>query len=636
MPVTKLGFTGGEVLVCLPQNDMKALLSNIKYLIASLNVISIQFKMKHLSSIILAVLMSVTIPLAGQYGRRTYSHNIKARISSANAHHGVVTAGFAYNSLSTEPNFVINRADYDGGFSFSSQFPHYTNEYTIVDFPCPNLPTTRILNCQGIAVTGNKNTQLGERVMVVGTFNTGVFWCALDLNGDIMGQPNHFHFPNGGTTTEKPYIVKSKSNNSTYYICATFTGGCFVGKLTGLGVDWLRWYNFPLWPRGIIESPFNSNEVVVVGRAELNSQWLAAEAFFMKLNTTTGQFVSMKCYSDGSNGDDWFTSIEEAHANTSAALDGYIIGGRSLSLANNNNNYNNSIPWMIKLDPNGNVIWSKLIQHSFAGDIYEISDVVERDKGNNVYEYYGVGEMTNATGTWAGVWKLNHNGNPTTSPNEFRYPLGGPSSGYLEGATQLELWNQGNAPTGLFTWGTEYTSNERHVLNKTCFNGAVGCSEVLSDFTTKSGPSFITNITVAMNGIAVPCDAMMIYVNHLTPNSPQCSGWGVPSTCSNARFSTLTDLREHPDTETSPIRVFPTLTSGKVNIMFDSADGGNDYLQLRSVDGKLIHSVSLGQGISTDNSVEIDLRELGVSPGMYLITVQDNRGSHTYKVNYSE
>ncbi len=134
----------------------------------------------------------------------------------------------------------------------------------------------------------------------------------------------------------------------------------------------------------VMESLY-SPEVLVVGSVK-DLFGKPADAFVLRLKSTSGAFGAIRYYGDP-NTEDEFRSINHSFAPVGGTK-GYIVGGSTQ--ANGGGDYNF---WTMRLDPTINPQWSTI--HDYNGVGYSPNNycnmVIERLNTFGKYEFYAVG-----------------------------------------------------------------------------------------------------------------------------------------------------------------------------------------------------------------------------------------------------
>lgn len=191
---------------------------------------------------------------------------------------------------SASPDFVIDQIDVAG-----NSLSGFRAEFQITDDPasCTGGNVIPWYNCQGVSVIETANQGQNEAYAFVGTYSRGIFFGTLDPTGALINQASwnfSYHAYN-----QRPSIRESFANPGTYYISGGGAGISYVMKVDAVGAQlWGRTFpNITTEARDLIESPYNSNELVVVGRTDnMNNNPTAADAFFLKLNSNNGNYIN--------------------------------------------------------------------------------------------------------------------------------------------------------------------------------------------------------------------------------------------------------------------------------------------------------------------------------------------------------
>ncbi|MES2680170.1 MAG: T9SS type A sorting domain-containing protein [Bacteroidota bacterium] len=589
-----------------------------------------------------------------QYGGRLYPH-LNNRLSSAKTVNlgpgaGYVTAGFYPMNVPGAGNFVIDRTDIIGQFTVPGQ--HFTSDYFYTDDLNCGAPQF-ILNCVGVSVietTDDPSTpgQI-EAYALAGAYDKGVFFATLDINGAPLNS-YRWPLPPGINIPEEPIIVESVATPHEYYIGGgeNLSMTSYVMKITGgCAVLWENYYNEGQI-RAMIESPYAPSspgglDLIVVG-SRFNF-----DGFFMTLNASNagmGAAVAYNYY--GTNcGDDWFTSIQVAQSTWNGTQSpGYIIGGRALC-PSNPVNYQ-AIPWMIKLDPTGNVVWSTQIEHQFgAGGVItaEINDVLERPNpyGTNEsnYEYYGIAACTDITGDHMVVWRLSENGGWRNPSNEFVYPLGTGTNMWTQAsAAQIEIIGDGTGINdGFQAWSTDDPGvGNNHVFAKAYFNGVIGCNEIVQSANNlHAGPGLVGSVAPGTNPYpANPCPNNFTLFGTVVPSlestwatCPAVFGFSSPPGDNTRTTGIAANSNSGVKTE-----VYPNPVTNKVMVSFSAADNSQIKIELRNMLGQTVKMINAVQPQAGTYQQEIDFESLGVSEGMYLLNVTVDHNSSSSKLLY--
>lgn len=582
-----------------------------------------------------------------QYGGRAYPHpnSILSTAKTCNLVPGFVMGGYQPNSTPADPNFVIDRTDIDGQLPpMAPPAQHFSMRYEIYDdLTCnsgptnPPNPANRKFNCQGISVietTDSPITPQVEAYALAGVYQEGVFFATLDVNGGVIDD-YRWAVTTGVAALHPPKIIESVVQPHDYYICGDLGGTAYALKINpGMGPLWERIYPQVGEARGLIESPYappGQPELVVVG-----SQY-NFDGYFMRIDAATGAVIDYNTYGTAC-GDDWFTSIERAFSNGGGS-NGYIIGGRSLCSSIPGNF--SFIPWMIKLDPNGAVIWSTLIQPTNPFIITaEINDVFERKSpgAETPYQYYGSAGCT-VNNDDIHVWRLNDNGGDFgVFPNEFIYPLGAGNNIWSQyDATQLEMIGDGSQQgDGFQAWSTDYANN-RHIFEKGYYNGVVSqpgeCNEVRQGAKVQPGPGFMNNIPQPDILFPNVCpDHFQLWAIQNNVPFGDCA-WAPTVPLGGSRNAVPTGIASVDGAEGTS-GVYPNPVSGKALVSFNAADNSKVKIEVRNSLGQVVTTLSAVKTSAGSYQEEIDFESLGAKAGVYFVNVTIDNSTSSHRLVY--
>lgn len=578
-----------------------------------------------------------------QYGQRLYTHDstklCSAQITTNTA--GFVMAGHrAYSPISTSPDFVIDQVNpaglFTGGFS---------KKYNIYDHIGCNSGVA-VNNCQGVSIIETNDLGNGEAYALAGTHSQGMFFVTLDNAGNII-QTYRWDFQNIVSIPPTKPFIRESSTPGEYFICGEYNRESYVVRVNGATVPispvWANWYAVGAWldARALIESPYDPNELVVVGRTDIVPQSRTkADGFFMKLNSGNGAVMTFTSYNKQYDGDEIINCIEPAFS-SGAGGQGYIVGGYSSHniTPSGPSNLNYSY-WMSKLDPTGVILWSHLIEApvptKFPGSP-DITDVFERDNPNSgEFEYYGIGESyylppggVNSRPNLV-VFKLDENGQNTFSPNEFHYTRGSaPSfpatSGYL---TFKETG--GGAGDGFQAYGTTGDFST-HYFVRAYFNGKSGCEEKDTLIVNiHKGPDSVDTAPVNVNvwNANCPTNSSIFYivVNNISTNiTTPCAAHSLPNG-SNLRGVTGVD---ETNVNLSGIEILPNPTNGKLTIRGKLDDTEPIKVSIYNTVGQCVGTHELA-----DQKEELWLSKFGLPDGIYYLKITSGQHDHSARIMY--
>ncbi|MDI1353453.1 MAG: hypothetical protein PSX36_00955 [bacterium] len=289
---------------------------------------------------VLLILFATPMFLRAQYGWTSLNQNgaigtftlSSAKITSVNTS-GFLTSGYypGASAANGKRDFIIQQID-AGTLNFNAANT-WGHKYTIYDdVYCTT--SARTYKCKGVYAIEATNPGYGEVYALAGVYDEGVFFATLDATGNIINTWRWFWIGNNGSILP-PMITASQNVAGDYYICGSVNQQSYVMKINGGGgptpVSWANMYSTNYWneARALIESPYNANELIVVGRADDPSG--VAKGMFMSIDEVTGNVNNLNTYgfNNGTHADDWFNAIELATM-PNGANPGYIIWWQGL------------------------------------------------------------------------------------------------------------------------------------------------------------------------------------------------------------------------------------------------------------------------------------------------------------------
>jgi hypothetical protein len=530
-------------------------------------------------------------------------------------------------AANTSPDFTIIKTDQAGGFSAGTDFMNY---YQITDDnTCGNGQPVKIYNCRGGSIIETSDQGGGETYAIAVAYDLGVIFATLDNQGNVI-QTMSWNFHTTGNVS-KPAIRESITDAGVYYICGTapFTsGGSYVLKVTYATVQ--AWGVIiaasHIEARDLMESPYNSDELIVVGRVDVPGS--AADCMFMSMNSTIGTVNYINSYNfDNYDSDDWFSSIELAASPTGGS--GYILGGRCFGpivpactppcYRKSNHHYTQL---MAKIDANGNVVWSSLIlpksNHSTNVAGGEITRVFERFNANSSsYEYYGVAVhdiMPTVSGPIGRenlvVYKLDNSGVASFNPDEFHYSSSlGSTWSHPCRLAELRGIDAGGNNDGIQVFGRDVNLNIW--FGKAYFNGETGCTNTLQNIDSIA-------VGVSLSGSPSATLTNYPYCNYASLNmtaitvseSAGCYASSV-SGGSNARPLFVSNHTS------STNKVFPNPACEKIVVELPERTSGAEVFIFNSTGQLITYKI-----FKPEEEITFDLRQLRLSPGIYTIKYQ--------------
>jgi len=583
-------------------------------------------------------------------GIDTYVHSAPSLLSDGHicTSGGFLMAGYQPVAGSVTNNLFIERTDIDG--NFNSTAPEFHNEYALLagSLPCSGTPAN-VSKCYGVSVL-EVNYPTTQSYAVAAAFDDGVLFSFLKNTGvpNSVGQ-QFFQFPPQITAASKPLIARSTNSPTQFFIAGAYllngTWFMYVMHVTQSGgIAWNKLYtlgsNSEVIPRAIMVSPYaaiSNPELVVIGQCN-NNNALNEQGFFARLDDNTGgNVLQFDTYGSNTPANEQFWSL--AKSNMPGAMQGYAIGGYC------NVNPTFGTTWMVKVDPNGNIIWSSLIQPSMAFPAKFVGVVERFSTTYGQYEYYGAAEGNNGMTVIkidaASGNLFNQPGNPL---NEFIY---NDNSGGQSIAAAITSINNGGLNDGIHVYGTNNSvpGMGDQFLVRACFNGAAGnsgCSATNIHVSTLPsafripGPTQIVPQTVGINNGPVSCTNFgFTSVNALVTVNNPCDATALPTAPvvgDQSRPQLTTGISE-PGNTTAGLSVSPNPVSDKLSINFTATEDARVTITLTNQLGQVVMQPLTTTG---GNSLELDLDKMNLKSGIYFVGISINGLSSTRKIVYAK
>jgi hypothetical protein len=436
----------------------------------------------------------------------------------------------------------------------------------------------------------------------------------------------------------QPIIIESNIKDE-YFICGYFESSMYVINIAANGnMIWSSFYdlNKQMMPKDMIMSPYHPGELIVVGETEISN--IDHQGFFVAINGTNGSVVKSKVYGNVAN-NEGFGSITLGPVGNSWNHAGFVIGGYS-QLANTSfgpisNILNTNTAWVLKLDPDGNIVWSRILSPSLGANL-GVKDILGRLNTFNTYEYYAL--LNSNVGMQ--VLKLDELGNPfpISSPNslynEFVYDLPAliPSR-----ATSISYVNSTavGADVGIQMYGTSSNffgfSNSYFV--SAYFNGETNCYRTLTTIQNVNKGSITVDLdNTVKHGSFSPCSNFQVvaFFTGGTANYP-CAGL-VPAGSNQRSLPSGINIESE---EEGSFSVFPNPVADKAQVNYVAADNSVVDIFVYSLLGQeLLHQHPEAK-LAGNYVEELDFSSLTIKSGVYFITTIVDGKSHKQKIIYN-
>jgi hypothetical protein len=597
---------------------------------------------------ILAVAVStIAIQLKGQYFEMRQSPTAQGhRLSSGTR----LTAPLGDLMTSYEP---VTAPANMGGFNFyitekALPLPYGsggTNQRGYKVFVSPqgcSGSQTLLSNMSGLTALQVNTTVSGQPIAdlaLAGSCREGCFFATFNRLV-LTAPPSKMFYPFPGVSAaqpSKPLMVQS-STAYHYYICGSFQQDMYVIKVNeNGGVIWSQFYsswnhsdgyNHAMAPGAIIEDPYAPGDIVIAGSVEVPGR--DSEGFLLKLSGSSGNVNLYTTYGRPGPGFEAFNTIVPASAGNNTAA-GYLVGGGA-------SNFKRGIkPWVLKLNVNGGVIWSRLISSAFDANANAVLSINERvNPSSGRTEYYS---LLNSTVGFI-VGKLDESGHPIhisdpSKKSEFGYNI---STGEFASPSNLSVENGtvGLPPTGIHVYGTLNTSVTNQVfIASAYFNGVSGC-EALANLAGSEEILTQPNLDpyFVYDGLQ-PCANITIQNISNGGGFYGCGG-GLSSNGSNQRSAPVLSGLGESDGSVQSINVFPNPVHGVAEITLPSSPGGDTRILVYDISGRVVFDSSVSDtGAGTEPNYKLDFRSMHIEPGIYLIHVLSDGLSLQRKIIYT-
>jgi hypothetical protein len=579
---------------------------------------------------LLVALIAISALVKSQpYGQITYKH-IGTFLSSGNITTntaGFLMAGFRPATTPGLPNFYIDKTG-TGGITTGPNV--FMQDYrTFWDNTCaPAGPQNQALNCYGISAIEISLSGPSRSYALAGATDDGVFFATLDNNGVVVDQALYL-FPTGISQITKPGLITD--GTGTFYLYGSYYTGSYntmyiICVNSAGAITWQNLYDYGtagsfIIPKQMISSPYY-NELVIVGITDDNNNGCGSEGFFMTVPLTGGNAPIFQHLGQGYNGAvDEFHCICPAYSSVPTSQ-GFVIGGYS-----NTGVAGNGTQWLVKLDPSGNLIWTKNYSPSFdnTGTIVAVLERYSSTYG--AYDYWAA--CTSTVGIQ--VLKVNKNGNafgmtlpaPSNFNNEFVYNANTMNLSTPNSISEISA--TGN-DEGIHVYGTDDRVNGgNHYFIEAYFNGESGCNppfqsiELMRSVASVSCSNFSGSKSAGAGPFSA-CPNFSIYNSPvITITAQVCGGGNFYSGGINYR-SSLTELANEQNAGNS-ISVFPNPVDDKAQISIFATQPGDIKVDVYNSLGQFV-SIACEKKIEEgENKIEIDFNSAGLQKGIYFLDV---------------
>lgn len=548
---------------------------------------------------------------------------------------GMVMAGANISGTSSNNHFMITRTS-DGGLYMGNPW-EFIKEYFIKYNPGGGCaaPSMAATSCIGVSVieTNPGGPPSDIHYAVAGSFHAGVFYAELDQFGTVLNT----WFSKIPTTpsqlASKPVICESVINPGTYFVAGYQGGRLYAFKYNAGAAAPApgRIYNSTSYcsPRAIIESPYNNNEVTIVGEAM--GAGTLRDGFFLQLDRNSLAVITngYKLY-DYMNVDQKFNCIDIATSGNAGGK-GFIIGGTTPVSASFQ-----GTAWAIKLNVNGNYmgVFSTVLRCSTDPTAGGTMGIVERINTSGIPEYYG---SLNSNNNQVIVAKLDDLGNPAGPNNEYIYFIGNNTK-----SVALSKINQPGFPDeGLQIFASDANATPNSFFfGQACFSGQSGCSKItnVQQFINITPNLQIPTLSILSNMTGCYNSSFILGIANPQINTQPCGNapYNGPGSVggNNARPAAATGLA-HLNADATGMTVYPNPASSNIRVSLKASIGDNVKIELFDYLGRLVTSVPVIVTEGTQTT-DINLSSLNIESGIYLISAKINGSASTQKIVYNK
>lgn len=589
----------------------------------------------------------------GFYGQVVYPHNDGgSRMSSAftakvhTNNPGYVMAGYQSLSSMNSHNFVIDRTD-SGGI-ISNNYWSFQKAYQIFAYPgneCVNEPV-RITNCSGVSIIEtnppgfqNFTANASIRYALTGAFNNGCFFSLLDVNGNPQVTTS-FIFPLlRNLHITKPNIIECASAPGDYIITGSASKTMYAFRVNSSGtVLWSHFYPIAGAPLDMIESPYGpnaGNELVVVGRTELNALFDGVDCFIMTLNEQTGAVNSFKRINTLSSApllgptESYFSAISLApNCGPGTPPPGFLIGG----FCDPRNSVNKNRSFFIRTDTNLNYAHVPYVFRSnLDQDAGEITDILVRKRPDSdtsdFYTLINSSVVGSIVVKFAASWHLY---GPPSPFYETYYNI----PGRLSQPCALDFIDTPNAPdNGLKVFATmDRNSPAGHYLANSYFSLETGCNPITN--IPLSNVVSVDHInTIIPYGSLNECSNILLLASNNGGFNQICGPHSSILGASNAR--TIPLIEQKGATKEFQTELYPNPSNGLTKLNLQLSEKSMVKVDLCNAMGQIIFTLEEGNFEGGNHPIEFDLTSLNLGAGIYFIRNTVNKSTSTIKLIYT-
>lgn len=561
---------------------------------------------------LMLLFLNIGFSVAQPYGQLDYTNlsGINYRLSkglySQSSQPGYVMAGYVGSSAPNMPNFVVYRTVQAGVISNPSAFTKgYYFTWPGPGQGCQNAPIAAS-SCNGVDII--EDNSLTGNFYVAMANNQAAFFSGIFNSGNPTSNSMSYPFPNSMNSATSPQILELTSGDLiitgsyTKVSGMTTTTHLYIIKIDAFGnllnsVDYSFGIDTEIIPTDIIQSPYTSNEILIVGNMRYAP--IDQQGFVIFLNSNTLGINNL--YEYGNN-----NSTEK-------------IGGICLS-----NSFSNSFCLSTMTTLNSAVGRPGYLNFDIFGSINSNFDYLKVGGGNSIIpesiierpntytSLYDIYLLSTRSTHLDGVVKLDPNGTwfsqSSNISNDFQY-----TDASLSSLKSMSFNNNGGSDEGLHIYGNSASGG--FYLVQSYFNGVSDCGGlnlVAVGNTSNSGPSFnLCTQPIFQVGGPTQCNATMIVQNENVVASQVCGGSLFNSAGNNSKKTSVTENNANYS------NLFPTIVDTYLEILNEN---GNNF-KILDLNGRIITEGVCSEKITTQN----------IPNGVYFIRIETKNGSLTNK-----
>ncbi len=571
-----------------------------------------------MKKIILFACVTMGLSAQAQYFNHDYgSPQLEEPQSGMNTtlnHQGFLISGLSTNTTTTAVGTIVGYVDKTGNIPGGSTF--FVKGYR-VKTPAPtnigmNSRDGRVLelSSNNFGIAGTAHITSGS------TTYDYIYYIETDTAGAIVGNPVLYDATGYISYKLNNMTLSTSTGNALYLTGYAIVGGSneermFVLKINFNGtLIWSHTYDIDLTAASadvaydILEDNANS-KLLVVGKTNYHG---SDDGVLMTLNPTNGAALSYDLYGTTSSSD-YFSAIIKS--NDASSGNGYVLAGGTNATSGNTDG------WMVRLANNLSTTWSKTYDYNGSGVTNYFSDLVERVDSMGNYRIYAGGSTVSGLGGSADM-EVDKVTSAGTSISQFTY---GDANG--ESLVSIDANSTGSV-LGLSMFGYRsvgWLGSFDLTIYKSYFNGVTQCDWYIDSITAVNGPVHLISYTA---------DTVNRFASHSTTatvgaaqNKTNCSGNTVAGGNNKMLDIALNQAEVH---------IYNAESANNYTIIISKATAFSTVITVRDMYGRVLYSrnEALQEG---ENRIPLDLNDLGLSSGIYIISATQGKTVQSKKVS---